>query len=696
MFTYIQTPADVQAALTFILSAPLLTYDTETTGLNVRRDKVIGFGFSDDATGFYIPLHTYEPTSGQLLDTGLRPQALVLLQALSLKRLIMFNASFDIRVTESSLGVDLLSALYADAMLLKHTCDEEFPFGLKEIATKLWGTNVTEEKEAMQSSIKTHGGSAKEYYKADPKLIGSYCVKDCLLTMRVYRFYDSQLDSSLRKFYYESEVLPLYREVVIPMERAGVRLDLLLIERAQHEICDALGQLEKEIYQAIEPDLGLFKDWFLNKDYPQKSTGRIAKLIKQGMSLQEAQAHQWATDCPGEPMFNLKSKFHLKKLFFDTLGLKPLSTTPTGLPQVDEEFLDSVVAQLPWVARLIEYNKLSKLKGTYIERFLDEHEYGRFYPSFQAHRTVSGRLAGDLQQLPRPIGDGSLVAYHTDRIRAFIVPDEGAQLCSADYEQLEPSIFAHTSGDPALQAIFNSGIDFYSEVAIRTEGLTNVSSDKSAANYLGKVNKAARQKAKAYALGIAYGMSGYKLQFEIGVEQHEAEHLVENYLAAFPKLYTFMENSKEQARRVGRIATESGRIRRLPNAKRLFNIYGARLSNSLEIWKQFNASPAAYARAKADRSIYVNELNNAINFQVQGLAASIVNQASIKIARQLKSEQLKSRIVMQVHDELVLNVPLEETARVNSIVQQTMQEIVPLTVPLRTTPQFGASFLECK
>lgn len=694
---YIQTLDDVQAALSLISSSEILAYDPETTGLNVRQDKVIGFGVHNGNSGFYLPLFSYDAELQELKPSGLGDHAHVLLLALSQKKLVMFNASFDARVTFSNFNVDLVAALYADAMLMKHTCDEEFPFGLKEIATKLWGTGVKDEKEAMQASIKANGGTATEYYKADSKLIGEYCLADCLLTMRVFDHYGRELDSQgLTNFYYDEEVLPLYKEVVIPMELAGVRLDLPLIERSCAEIVEDITALEAEIQAQIAPHLALFTDWFLNKDYPLKSAGRIHKLMKSGLSLREAQLEQWRIDSDGRNMFNLNSKFHLKKLFFDTLGEEPLSRTPTGQPQVDEEFLESIAGKYDWVPRLIEYNKLTKLKGTYIERFLEEHENGRFYPSFQMHRTVSGRLAGDLQQLPRPLDEEGIVAKHTNRIRQFIIADEGSLLCSADYEQLEPSIFSHTSGDPALQAIFNSGTDFYSEVALRTEKLQGVSSDKKAPNYLGKVDKTARQRAKAYALGIAYGMTGYKLQFEIGVTQDEAESLVTKYLEAFPSLASFMADSKTEAVRDGRVATESGRVRRLYAAKRLHETYGPGLSNSLELWKRFNTTPATYARAKSDRKVYVNLLNNSINFKVQGLAASIVNRASIKIARHLKSMQLDARIVMQVHDELVLNVPIEEQQLVSKLVKQIMENVTTLSVPLRTEPQFGRSFRDCK
>lgn len=681
-------------AMEFINGHEILAYDTETTGLNTRRDKVIGFGVSSGLDGFYVPIYAWDSSRNELLPIGVGIDLCKnLIQALLSRKLITWNASFDMRMTKYNFGIDLLPALHADVLLLKHTCDEDFPFGLKEVATKLWGTNVTEEKEAMQASIKAAGGTAKEYFKADMQLLGKYCVQDCLLTYRLYNYYSKALkDQNLEKFYYEEEVLPLYKEVTIPMEERGVQLDIPKMVICLSDITNDLLSLEDIIMDEITPNLDIFTTWFLNKDYPvQTRTGKQPAWAKKGLTQHEA----WRKDNPIGYMFNLLSKHHLKKLFFDTLKCEPLSRTPTGLPQVDEEFMHSVQEQLPWVTQLIEYNKLTKLKSTYIERFLDEQEEGRFYPSFMQHRTVSGRYAGDLQQLPRPVDSNTLSSKYTNLIREFFIPDLGGKLVSADYEQLEPSIFAHTSGDLALQEIFNKGADFYSEVAIRTERI-NASSDKNNENYLGKTNKAARQKAKAYALGIAYGMTGYKLQFEIGVSHEAAEDLVRAYLRAFPDLARWMEQSKDEVRYHGKISSQAGRVRHMPRAASLFVKYGARLGDSLQLWKDYNADLPRYIQAKTDRKEYINLCNNAINFQVQSLAASIVNRASISIARKLKTEGLKAAICMQVHDELVLNVPEAELNQVCIVLKHEMETIVKLAVPLRTTPQVGSNFRDCK
>lgn len=676
----VQTEADFNTLMEFIHGSELLAYDTETTGLNVRKDTVIGFGISDHISSFYIPLFTYKTN---LVYTGL-PEQLVkaVLSALSKKKLIMFNASFDARITKANLGIDLLPALHADVLLLKHTCDEEFPFGLKEIATKLWGTEVKKEKEEMLASIKANGGTAKEYYKADTSVLAKYCEQDCLLTFKLFNHYGRQLKiEGLEDFYYRDEVMPLYREVTIPMEESGVQLDVAKIQQTHAEISEVILRTQESILATIAPMLSsVFTPWFLNKDYPMKTaTGKAPAWSKKYSSQYEA----WRAENTG-PMFNLQSKFHLKKLFFDTMQLKPLSKTPTGMPQVDEDFLEANSQIFPWILQLIEYNKLSKIRSTYVERFMEEAEDGIFYPSFMQHRTVSGRYAGDLQQLPRPSSDGvGSVGRFTSVIREFIIAAPGSKLVSADYEQLEPRVFCHVSGDTALSSIFTKKLDFYSEIARMTEGLA-------------EVNKEQRQKAKSYALGIAYGMTGYKLKFELGCTDEVADALVEKYLTAFPGLRKWMNDSKTKAIAQGFVKTQSGRMRHLPRTKELAQRYGRAIEDSLELWRRFNSTPELYAKVKSDYKEYKNLQNNAINFQVQGLAASIVNRAAIAINRKLIRQSFKAKLVMQVHDELVYEVPEEELEEVCQIIRSKMERTTQLTVPLITVPQVGNNFRECK
>lgn len=679
----IKTYVDYSAALEFIQQSEILSYDVESDGLNVRKNKVIGFGISNGLSGFYLPIYSWNGI--ELVRIGLDDIYIKhVLEVLKTKKLLCWNASFDLRFTKNYFGVDLLPALHVDVMLLKHTCDEEFPFGLKEVGVKIYGQEAVQEQTALKASVKANGGSAKEFYKARTSVLAEYCVKDCLLTYRLYNYYVKELKrQGLENFYFKQEVLPLYKEVTIPLEETGIQLDVPLLRKTQQEITEDLRTLEQGIQEAIIPHLGIFTTWFLNKDYPlvTYATQKPSMWLKS----YKTQADAWRSDNPDSFMFNLQSKHHLKKLFFDTLKEIPLSRTPTGQPQVNEEFLDSMALKYDWAASLITYNKLTKIKTAYVDRFLEEHEDEILYPSFMQHRTVSGRYGSDVQQLPKALGEksGVLERKYTNLVRSFILPRADNVLLSADYAQLEPRVFCHVSGDEALRDIFVSGQDFYSVIGQRTEGLTEIS-------------KQARDKIKVYALGIPYGLTGYKLQFEIGCTQKQGDELVTKYFQAFPKLKEWFDASQSKAVLEGLVTTQTGRVRHLQEAKTLFDKYGQVILDDLRLWQAYHDYPSVYTEAKVARKTFKNLVNNSRNFQIQGLAASIINRAAIAVNRTLKANNLKARLVMQIHDELVYDVPKSEVETVSRIVQEAMENTTKLSVPLLAVPQIGTNYAECK
>jgi len=394
-------------------------------------------------------------------------------------------------------------------------------------------------------------------------------------------------------------------------------------------------------------------------------------------------------------MFNLQSRHHLKKLFFDTLGECPLNRTPTGQPQADEEFFDSVATKYDWVPKLIIYNKLNKIKSTYYESFIENSEDGIWYAQFKQHGTTSGRFSGNSQQLPRVLEGSDIVAKYSNKIREFIIARPGYTLMSADWESLEPHIFAHVSNDAAIQNIFNTGKDFYSEIAIMVEGLQNVSADKKADNYLGKLNKTARQKAKAYSLGIAYGLTAYKLKFDLDIPEAEAVELVAGYYKAFPNLRNKMIETANQAKKMGYVINAGGRKRRLPDAQRLFSKYGSPIEDDLALWKEYGKLDS-YAQAKKDRKIFKNEMNNAFNFLIQGLAATLLNRASMSINKKLAEQKLDAHIINMCHDEIIMEISNNNVDTVNALVKCEMENVMQLAVKLKVEPQTGENYAKCK
>lgn len=725
-----------------------VTYDTETNGLNVRKDVVIGFGFSGaEGVGYYLPLKLWK--DGSLQDHEFTPQhALPLLNMLANKKLIMHNASFDCRITMSNFNIDLVSALYCDTILLKHAVDEERPFGLKDIAKKIQtqiGLDIdsaaNQEQIEMLESIKANGGSTTrdnyELYKADMYKIGYYACSDVDLTLRIFNYYSKLLKAeNLENFFYRDETMPLLKHVTIPMESRGIPVDVNALEVAQVEIAEDIEKLEDKIQKQIQPLLDDFTKWYLWLKFPPRRSGQFAQELVRHFSLtlpktdsgrysltqhnleqldpspcrdfllggdylsddvvEQVQLKMFK-DSGERYMFNLSSKHHLKKLFFEKLGEKPISKTAKGNPQVDHLFLESVKDKYEWVKDLKDFNKLNKLKGSYIDRFLDEQEDGIFYPRFNQHRTISGRYGSDIQQLPRPLEEGqasAVVTKYTNMMRKFFIAGAGYVFIDADYESLEPHVFAHVSGDEGLKSIFSNGHDFYSTIAIATESLPDVSPNKEADNYLGKVNKTLRQKAKAYALGIPYGMGDFKLSKTLDIPQKEAEKLIANYLEAYPQLAKWMDRSNKQCTDFGFVRSEAGRVRHMSTAKKIWYAHGEQILDSLKLWKKYHETPKKYAQMKYLRKQMNNYLNNAKNFQIQSLAASITNRACIAIAKELKRQEIDGYISCQIHDQIVVRIEEKHAKKWKQTVQYLMENTYKLSITLKAPAEIARDLYE--
>lgn len=749
--TYIFDYSNLNASnvLALINSEPILAYDTETTGLNVRKEKIIGFSVAGAKFAFYIIMKVWQ--GGQLVEQISYDQVKPLIAALTGKKLLTFNGSFDSRITKNQIGIDLAPNIYADVMLLAHTLDEnKFQYGLKPLAAEVFGAQVLQERSDMMESIAENGGTKHEMYKANSQLMAKYGAQDAALTYDLWQHYDKQLTSKLRKFFYEDEIIPLYRHVTIPMESKGIPVDVPLLQQSLLEINADLEACEIAIQTAIAPLLPAFNEWFVNKEYAFKLTGRFKeflgrKIAPKGWPLTPAGTVSLAVDAiakakkkgllqegsefeaiisgkafvPKELVtsiqmkmaqedgliyaFNLSSKDHLKRLFFGTsttkspLSEKPLSRTDKGSPQIDDEFLALMAKKYEWCNELQVYNKLIKLRGTYIEQYLEKQEDGIFYPSFHQHRTVSGRYSGDTQQLPRPIktGDKRVVKY-TNLVKQFFSCKEGETFLDFDYDSQEVKVFAHVSGDEGLKNIFARGEDFYSTVAINAEKLQGYSADKNAENYLGTVNKYARQKAKAYALGLAFGMSPYKLKFELNCSESEAKQIYDGYMRSYPRLKQWMDRTKVLVCSQGWIETEAGRVRRYPELKQAYAQYGEVLFDGLQLWQRYNDEPKTYDRMKELSGRCKNALNNAYNIQIQGLASSMTNRAAIQCSKMLIIAGLKGYIAGVTHDEIIIRCPLTEVKEAANILTEAMETAYPISVKMTAPKSHGPNLAVSK
>lgn len=767
-YYHVDSSETVNLLIEHINQSEVLAYDTETTGLNVRKDEIVGWSISGDiGIGFYIPTQQWNAKAEQLEECTIRGKSAHeitkrILPMLLEKKLVMHNASFDTRVTKNFYGVDLLPSLWIDTALLVHTVQEEGAgmgvFGLKPLAISIQkeiGLNVEEaankEQVELKESIKANGGSITkdnfEIYKADMAVLSKYAAADTDLTLRVcYHFLKVLKEEGLEKFFFEDEVMPLYKEVTVPMEELGVDLDLPLLYRMKEEI---IKDLEKNKRIVISSILAIpeAKEWAVDTalhTYPPSNKGNWAQnlimlhslplersektgkysLTKKAIEgLEESNVKQflltgelslldemevvrismqmWKEENEGEYL-NIQSKKHLGEIAFKYMGIKALTQTNKGQDQFDMDMLEELSKTYEWAENLRIYNKLLKIKSTYIDRFIDNQEDGKYYPYFKQHGTVSGRYGSDLQQLPKPKEEGEdveIIVYYTNIIRAFLIAGKGRKLIDADYTSLEPHCFASVSGDKGLQDIFNNGWDFYSTIAIKTERLdedtvkypNGVSPDTKSPVFLKKIDPVKRNQAKGYSLGVPYGMEAFALAKTLNVSQKEAERLLNGYLDGFPKLKEWRIKSREQIKQHGFIANKVGRIRHLPEAKQIFDKFGDQLLD----WRFRKGLEERWGKDAVTKIYrdYKNALNNCLNYQLQSLAAAIVNRAAIQINRKLKELGIDGRVQAQIHDQLIINVPEDKAEDFSHIVQHIMETTTTLEgVTLKAPPALSYNF----
>ena len=348
----------------------------------------------------------------------------------------------------------------------------------------------------------------------------------------------------------------------------------------------------------------------------------------------EAKAHEAA----GQP-FNLNSPKQLREILFDKLQLPAKKKTPSGDPSTDEEVLQELALDYPLPKILLEYRGMAKLKSTYTDKLplSVNRATGRVHTSYSQAVAVTGRLASNdpnLQNIPIRSAEGR-------RIREAFIAPPGSRIVSADYSQIELRIMAHLSGDAGLLAAFANNEDIHRATAAEIFMITRE-----------EVSSEQRRYAKVINFGLIYGMSAFGLAKQLGIERSAATAYIERYFARYPGVKNYMDNTREQAKQQGYVETVFGRRLWLPE------ING---SNHMR-------------RQGAERA--------AINAPMQGTAADMIKLAMIAVQHWLESEKLQSRLIMQVHDELVLEVPEAELNLVKEMLPKLMCGVAKLQVPL--------------
>ena len=370
----------------------------------------------------------------------------------------------------------------------------------------------------------------------------------------------------------------------------------------------------------------------------------FGEMLSQGIDKVQATIYEMA----GEE-FNINSTQQLGHVLFDQLGLPPVKKTKTGY-STNAEVLEKLRGRHPIIEQILDYRQLTKLKSTYVDglgKVISTD--GRIHTCFQNTVTATGRLSSaepNLQNIPirTPLGA---------ELRKMFVAGDGKVLVDADYSQIELRLLAHMAGDERMIEAFRSGRDFHTVTAAQVFG---VEPDQ--------VSAEMRRSAKAVNFGIVYGISAFSLSQDIGVTVAQAKEYMEKYFATYTGVRAYMDHVVEQAKRDGYVSTLLGRRRWLPELKS----------------SNFNT------RSFGERV--------ALNMPIQGTAADVIKLAMLRVRDRLKREKFQGQLVLQVHDELIVECPEEEQEAVCALLKEEMEGVFPLSVPLVAETHAGKSWAE--
>ena len=423
-----------------------------------------------------------------------------------------------------------------------------------------------------------------------------------------------------------------------------VAVDQLLLAMEPRLEDEGLGALYRDIelplvrVLARMEDRGIAVDVEVLRSITEDLTQRVGALEA---SIQELAGHP----------FKVNSTPQLRQVLFEELGLPPGRKTKTGF-STDASTLEGLLGQHPIIEALLRYRELEKLRSTYGDTLLAEVQPdGRIHATFRQTVARTGRLSSEqpnLHNIPVRSEEGR-------RFREAFVPTPGWGLLVADYDQVELRIIAHLSGDEGLLAAFASGEDIHRSIAAGVFGVEPAS-----------VSHEQRERAKMVSYGLAYGMEAFGLARRLGGDIGEAKEIMDRYFAAFPAVKGYMDATVAEARAQGFTRTELGRIRPLP---------------------ELISGPRA-AQAAAERQ--------AMNAGIQGLAADIFKVALVRLDRRLETEDLAARIVLQVHDEVLVEAPPDERERAEAATIEELTQAAALRVPLKVSLGWGSSWATAK
>ena len=572
--------------------ADVLSFDTETDGVDPMKNELVGISLSTTSGVAY-----YVPVGGkQGIPLG---EALEILEPLftdqnTLK--VAHNYKFDYMIL-SRAGLDIAGPAF-DTMIAGYLIDADQKLKMDELAKKY----LNYEPIAITDLI-GEGRNQKTMDELPPSEIKVYACEDADITLRLYEILKEALEQDNLTDIAQTLEFPLM-EVLAKMEMNGILVDEEILKEISASLRDDILSLEEKIYEKAGTE------------------------------------------------FNINSPQQLGEVLFEKMGLPPGKKTKTGQYSTAESVLKKLASDYEMPELILEYRALSKLKSTYVDALpkLINEETGRIHTDFNQSVAATGRLTSsnpNLQNIP----------IRTERgreIRKAFVADDGYQLLSADYSQVELRVIASMAEDENMIEAFRNGEDIHSRTAkeiFELDSIEDATSDH-------------RRKAKEVNFGIPYGVSAYGLANRLGISNEEGKEMIDQYFERFPGILRYINETKGFAKEHGYVKTLMGRRRYIPDIN---------ASN----WNR---------RSFAERT--------AINMPIQGTAADIIKQAMINIQDFIEENELGTRMLLQVHDELIFEVPDEESNEIPQKLQQLMEEAYELAVPLRVDMGLANNWLE--
>ncbi len=578
-----------------INNAPLVSVDTETTGLDPMRARLVGISFSvNPHRAAYLPLaHCYPGVPQQLAINLVLDKLRSWLEDPGKLKLGQ-NLKYDKHIFANH-GI-ALNGITHDTLLQSYVLESHRLHNMDNLALR-----HLDVKTISYDEVTGKGNNRISFDQVGIEQATKYAAEDADITLQLHQYlYSRIMNDTKLEYVYRTLEMPVL-EVLFKMECNGVLLDIKMLEIQSRELGEKMLSLEEKAFVIA-----------------------------------------------GQP-FNLNSPKQIQEILFGRLKLPIVKKTPSGVPSTKEDVLQQLALDYPLPKILLDYRSLAKLKSTYTDKLprMVNATTGRVHTNYAQAVAVTGRLASNepnLQNIPVRTAEGR-------RIREAFIAPPGHHIVSADYSQIELRIMAHISKDKGLLKAFAVGADIHRATAAEVFGVS-----------LDAVDNEQRRFAKIINFGLIYGMSEYGLAMQLGIERTAARVYMDRYFARYPGVADYMQSTREDARKTGYVET----------------VFGRRL------WLPEINSPNGNRRQAAERA--------AINAPMQGTAADIVKLAMIAVHDWLVREKLCSKLIMQVHDELVLEVPDDEVVIVKQELPQLMGGAATLDVSLLVKLGVGSNW----